>query len=285
VGDTHWRALHGLVTMSGHMSGRVSDLCMYDVGRYFKLHLRHTTVMLHHSAFLFMVKFSLDSFLLHLYVCLILPISRSKTTKACHQCHRFAPYCGPKQGCLSRGSHTLIPYKMQTPRLRVDAFPLKHVFDCRTPRINEDCSRVASTGLRPARRCQWKLLCLCSNQREHLPRARCLFSHSSKNLLNLLTFPVSLSTPVSALTTVDAKVFRHEFITIFRLSEIKTFHPADISIMETIDDYHVRYEEENETVFVARELLDRIRKMSEKPRTSRTQIARHPTRGAPSRWW
>jgi hypothetical protein len=88
---------------------------------------------------------------------------------------------------------------------------------------------------------------------------------------------------MSALTTVDAKVFRHEFTTIFRLSEINTFHPADISIIEAIEDYHVRYEEENETVFVARELLDRMRKMTEKPKTSRTGISRYPTRGGPRR--
>ncbi|KAF8231029.1 hypothetical protein L208DRAFT_1209509, partial [Tricholoma matsutake] len=74
---------------------------------------------------------------------------------------------------------------------------------------------------------------------------------------------VSLDTPMSALTTVDAKIFRHEFITIFRLSETKTLHPSDISIVELINDYHLRYEEENETVFLARELMDRMRMMTE----------------------
>ncbi|KAF9458935.1 hypothetical protein BDZ94DRAFT_1150656, partial [Collybia nuda] len=73
---------------------------------------------------------------------------------------------------------------------------------------------------------------------------------------------VSLDTPASALTTVDVKIFRHEFITIFRLSETKTLHPADISIIESIDDYHTRYEEETETVFLARELMEHMRKMT-----------------------
>jgi len=73
---------------------------------------------------------------------------------------------------------------------------------------------------------------------------------------------VSCATPISALTTVDVKIFRHEFITIFRFSESKTFHPADICIFEPIDNRSTRYEEENETVFLARDLVARMRMMS-----------------------
>ena len=73
---------------------------------------------------------------------------------------------------------------------------------------------------------------------------------------------VSCATPLSALTTVDVKIFRHEFITVFRFSESKTFHPADICIVEPIDDRSTRYEEENETVFLARELVARMRMMA-----------------------
>jgi len=87
---------------------------------------------------------------------------------------------------------------------------------------------------------------------------------------------VPLTTP-SALNVVDAKIFRHEFITIFRHSETKTLHPADISIIEPINDYHVLYEEDSGTVFVARELLDRMRKMTEKPAPPRTRIGRYRT--------
>jgi hypothetical protein len=90
---------------------------------------------------------------------------------------------------------------------------------------------------------------------------------------------VSLDTPTSALTTVDVKIFRHEFITIFRLSETTTLHPSDISIIELINDYHVRYEEENETVFLARELLDHLRKMTEKPRIQQARIGRYASYG------
>ena len=74
---------------------------------------------------------------------------------------------------------------------------------------------------------------------------------------------VSCATPASsALTTVDVKIFRHEFITVFRFSEIKTFHPSDICIVEPIDDRWTRYEEENETVFLARDLVARLRMMA-----------------------
>ncbi|GLB39365.1 hypothetical protein LshimejAT787_0605270 [Lyophyllum shimeji] len=77
---------------------------------------------------------------------------------------------------------------------------------------------------------------------------------------------VSCDTPISALATVDVKIFRHEFITIFRLSETTTLHPADISIIEPLEELHIRYEEDNETVFLARELMGRLQKLSEGPR-------------------
>lgn len=91
---------------------------------------------------------------------------------------------------------------------------------------------------------------------------------------------VSLDTPTSALTTVDVKIFRHEFITIFRLLETKTLHPSDISIIEPIDDFHTRYEEENETVFLARELMGRLQKMSmadARPRVRIPRVGRYST--------
>ncbi|KAF8156874.1 hypothetical protein B0H34DRAFT_658346 [Crassisporium funariophilum] len=74
---------------------------------------------------------------------------------------------------------------------------------------------------------------------------------------------VSYATPASALTALDVKIFRHEFITIFRFLEAKSFHPADICIVEPIDERLTRYEEENETVFLARDLMDRMRKMTD----------------------
>ncbi|KAJ7154610.1 permease for cytosine/purines, uracil, thiamine, allantoin-domain-containing protein [Mycena filopes] len=64
---------------------------------------------------------------------------------------------------------------------------------------------------------------------------------------------VSLATPASALTTVDVKIFRHEFIHIFRYLECRTLHPADVHIIELIDDHHKNYDEESDTVFLAKD--------------------------------
>jgi len=70
------------------------------------------------------------------------------------------------------------------------------------------------------------------------------------------------------LTTVDVKVFRHEFISIFRFAEYRTLHPTDIAILEPIDEQLTRYEEENETVFLARDVMERMRKLSAPRRTA-----------------
>lgn len=80
---------------------------------------------------------------------------------------------------------------------------------------------------------------------------------------NVFLVQVSHATPASALTAVDVKIFRHEFITIFRFSEATSLHPADICILEPIDEQLTRYEEENETVFLAKDLVDKLRKMTD----------------------
>ncbi|KAJ7249432.1 hypothetical protein C8J57DRAFT_1356951 [Mycena rebaudengoi] len=81
----------------------------------------------------------------------------------------------------------------------------------------------------------------------------------------ILLVQLSMATPASALTTVDVKIFRHEFIHIFRYLESKTLHPADIHVVELIDDRQKTYEEENDTVFLAKDVMARISKL-----TSRT---------------
>jgi hypothetical protein len=63
---------------------------------------------------------------------------------------------------------------------------------------------------------------------------------------------------------------RHEFIHIFRYLECKTLHPADVHIIELIDDRHKTYEEESDTVFLAKDVMERISKL-----TSRAPLA-HP---------
>jgi hypothetical protein len=87
-------------------------------------------------------------------------------------------------------------------------------------------------------------------------------------------------TPTSALTAVDVKVFLHEFVTIFRLSATLSLHPSDIQIIEEIDDHLKCYEEENGTVFLAKDAIERMRKLT-LPVSSNV-----PTRrvARPSRW-
>ncbi|KAF9057203.1 hypothetical protein BJ165DRAFT_1520581 [Panaeolus papilionaceus] len=94
---------------------------------------------------------------------------------------------------------------------------------------------------------------------------------------------VSYATPASALTAVDVKIFRHEFISIFRYSESKSVHPADISILEKLPEHLTRYEEESGTVFLARELMERMRKLTTPRRMmivrpSRTSSGMHRSR-------
>lgn len=71
---------------------------------------------------------------------------------------------------------------------------------------------------------------------------------------------------MSAFMPVDVSIFRHEFITIFRFEEATTLHPADFSLIECIDDSLLRYEEENETVFLAKDVMERLRQLTVDPR-------------------
>jgi len=61
---------------------------------------------------------------------------------------------------------------------------------------------------------------------------------------------------------VDVRVFRHEFITIFRYSHNTTVHPADIQVLEVLGEHSVAYDEEKETAFLPRDVMDRMQKMS-----------------------
>ena len=78
---------------------------------------------------------------------------------------------------------------------------------------------------------------------------------------------MSNATPLSALGIVDVKVFRHEFINIFRFTELRTLHPNDINMVEKIDDDCIRYEEDNETAFLSRAAMDLMRKLIDPRKT------------------
>ncbi|KAM5532167.1 hypothetical protein V8D89_014192 [Ganoderma adspersum] len=66
----------------------------------------------------------------------------------------------------------------------------------------------------------------------------------------------------SALVAADVHVFRHEFITLFRYSHRATVHPADMHILESIDDRATLYEEDKGTVFLARDIMAKIQRLT-----------------------
>ena len=68
----------------------------------------------------------------------------------------------------------------------------------------------------------------------------------------------------------DVKVFRHEFITIFRYSHSATVHPADIHVLYPIDGRSTLYEEDKGTVFLARDTMAQLQKL--------TALSRGPVR-------
>lgn len=59
----------------------------------------------------------------------------------------------------------------------------------------------------------------------------------------------------------DVHVFRHEFITIFRYSHSASIHPADLHVLYTIDARCTLYEQDKGTVFLAKDVMDRLQKL------------------------
>ena len=92
-------------------------------------------------------------------------------------------------------------------------------------------------------------------------------------------------TAPSALTTVDVNIFKHEFITIFRWSHQTTVHPDDIRILEPIDEACIRYEEENGTVFMAKDVVERLRKVTSSRRGPPLQRQRQRPSVYSRRWY
>lgn len=76
----------------------------------------------------------------------------------------------------------------------------------------------------------------------------------------------------------------------FRFSEARTLHPTDISILETIDDNLTRYEQESGTVFLAKQVTDQMRRLTEPrfsmtPKTRGYHYAVRASRTQPLRWY
>jgi hypothetical protein len=70
----------------------------------------------------------------------------------------------------------------------------------------------------------------------------------------------TLSGPPLAL---EVKFFKHEFITIFRYSHCDTVLSADIHILQPIEAGLTRYEEDTGTVFLAQDVMKKLRALTE----------------------
>jgi hypothetical protein len=79
----------------------------------------------------------------------------------------------------------------------------------------------------------------------------------------------------SALAAVEAQIYAHEFITIFRYSHPAVLHPSDIRILEWLDEQSVLDEADKGTVFLARDVMERLRRLTDR-RWSMGPTARPP---------
>lgn len=59
----------------------------------------------------------------------------------------------------------------------------------------------------------------------------------------------------------DVHIFRHEFITIFRYSHSASVHPSDLHVLYTIESRCTLYDEDKGTVFLAKDVMDRLQKL------------------------
>lgn len=112
---------------------------------------------------------------------------------------------------------------------------------------------------------------------------QCTFSAYVSPNCHLNHCIVSPSGNASAHSAVNVKIFRHEFITIFRYSHSDTVHPSDIRILESIDEEFTRYEEENGTVFLAKDLMERLRSMTDRRGMTQRRRISQPTMSNVSR--
>ena len=64
------------------------------------------------------------------------------------------------------------------------------------------------------------------------------------------------------MTLIDIKMFKHELATIFRHVQTTTMHPGDVRVIERIGDDLVRYEVDRGTVFLAKDIVERLRTLS-----------------------
>ena len=60
---------------------------------------------------------------------------------------------------------------------------------------------------------------------------------------------------------LDIDVFRHEFVSIFRYSHSTRVHPLELRVFESLAEHAVRYEPDNGTVFLAKDLMAQLKRI------------------------
>jgi len=95
-----------------------------------------------------------------------------------------------------------------------------------------------------------------------LPKSSFALAQINGNVCLAQIPPSKPGSAASALSAVDVIIFAHEFINIFRFSHRAIVHPADIHVIDPIDDDSARYEEENETVFLSKVVMQRFSKLT-----------------------
>lgn len=60
---------------------------------------------------------------------------------------------------------------------------------------------------------------------------------------------------------LDIDVFRHEFASIFRYSHSTRVHPLEVRVLESLADHAVRYEPDNGTVFLAKDVMTHLKRI------------------------
>jgi hypothetical protein len=90
-----------------------------------------------------------------------------------------------------------------------------------------------------------------------------------------LVHPIQSETSRGSLGII---VFRHEFVSIFRYSHDLCVSPEDIRVLELLDEDRIRYEEDNGTVFLAKDLMAQLRRMIDASNMIRLQRERQGRR-------
>ncbi|KIK18816.1 hypothetical protein PISMIDRAFT_683835 [Pisolithus microcarpus 441] len=86
---------------------------------------------------------------------------------------------------------------------------------------------------------------------------------------------VQVTTPRSMDSTsvmLDVSIFRHEFVSMWRFSHTVQLYPSEIGAFVALDTQSIRYEEDSGTIFLAKDLMWRLKGFMDA--TSQTKASR-----------